>query len=150
MFAGEPPARAPQAGINLVEDKQRFVLVTEAPEQWQKGGWRNADASASLHRFSENRADAVLTNQTANGVLRGIQTLLVFAALNRKANVGRERSEMSKPAQLRSKGRSKEIAVGGIQGSITEAVISAGKGDYSGFACRQERGFQGRFHRLKP
>ena len=65
VFARKPFSGAAKAGVNLVQDQQRALLVAQAAQQRQKLWRRNAAAGAALNRFDEDGADFLAAEQRA-------------------------------------------------------------------------------------
>src|ERR1051326_8677633 len=66
MLAGKPGASPPKASIDFIQHQQGPVLMGQAAEQRQESWRRNANASASLHGFRDDRANRMLGKELAN------------------------------------------------------------------------------------
>src|SRR4029077_20134040 len=56
----EPAAGAAEAGLDLVEDEEGFVLVAELADGGEGVGWWGLDAAFALDGFEEHGADPVV------------------------------------------------------------------------------------------
>ena len=155
MLAGKPFARAAKAGVNLVEDQQRAVLVAELAEQRQKFRRRNVDAAAGLNRLDENRADLLAAEERADALLDFVAADVRRLMLSRfdwrlltSAATGNGTKCPNSP-QLRAERPAKMIAMRGVERAVAEAVIRALERDDAGLARGQHRGLERRLDRLK-
>src|SRR5208283_1361858 len=89
--ASEPLSRAPEAGVNLIEDQQRRVLVAKAAQQRQKLGRGNVDAAPSLNRLDQDCADGLAAQQTLDCLAHRRQFL-------RPGGKGREAAKLAELA----------------------------------------------------
>ena len=107
VLEGEHLARAPEPGLDLIEDEQDVVLVAEASEASQKAGRRHDDAGLALDRLDQN-GDGVL----GDGALESGEI-----AERHGAEAGRKRAEAVAVAGLGREaddggGAAVEIALG--------------------------------------
>ncbi len=63
MLAGKEFPRAMKSGVNLIEDKEDFVLIANLPEHVQKIAGRSDLSAASLDGLHQNASDFPLPDR---------------------------------------------------------------------------------------
>jgi hypothetical protein len=139
VLAGEPAARPSEASVNLVQHQERIGIVAKPAEHRQKSGRGNIDTAPTLNRFHQYGPDPFVAQQPADRLFDPFQV----------AGAPWKRNEVPDASQLIEPGPAKVIAIRGVEGSISKAVICARKGDNAGPSGGQHRGFQRRLHCLE-
>ena len=60
VLEAEPPTRATETGLDLVDDEQGLALVAQPAHGLQVLGCRGVHAAFALHRFEHHRGDAIV------------------------------------------------------------------------------------------
>ena len=139
MLTGEPFTGAAEAGVNLIENEQGFVLITKPAHELEKTWRRNVDAAAGLHRLEQDGTDFLFFEQCSDLLLERFQFGFLLG----------ERNEMAEGLELAAEFATKVFEMRGVQGAVADAVIGAFERDDAGFASGEFGGLEGSFHSFK-
>jgi hypothetical protein len=115
MFASEPGAASPEAGVDFVENQQRAMLVTNAAKQGKKLGRWNIDPATALNRFNQYGSNRLVPEDFLNFGFG-------FVQLSRRVGEGNKVAEF---AELWTKRATKMAAKSGVERAVAEPMISA-------------------------
>src|SRR5258708_30469760 len=93
MLAREPFSGAAKAGVNLIENQQRAIVVAQFSEHRQKFRRRNVDAAARLDRLNENGANPSAAEEIADLKFRRREVGRFFRKPNEIAELAKLRLE---------------------------------------------------------
>ena len=139
MLAREPSPGATEAGVNLVANQKRAVLVANFAEQFQEADRRDVRAATTLNWLDQNRANFVFATL-------GGQALLEFGQVGPNA---RERDEAGEPADLAAERRAEIAAPSGVERAVTEAVVGVFERDHARTAGGEMGGLERGLDRLE-
>ena len=163
VLAGKPFPGAPETGVNLVENEQRAVVITELAEQWQEFQRRNVDAAARLDGLDEDGADLLPAEGLANARFHFVAADVKRLCQLRFADCGLwirrlepphvggcwKGNEMTKLAELRAERSPEVLSVRRVQGPVAQSVIRALEGDDALSAGGEHGGLERRLDRLE-
>ena len=143
--AAKRGAGAVEAGVDLVKNQQRAVLVARTSERGQEPGRREHVATTTLRRLNEDRADlprregyferacevgGALFVRVGNA-LHPLMNPPVLGAAGEAAKAVRIRQECGPVGELRSKGRLEPRHSAGRKRAVAQPVIAVLEGEHS-------------------